>query len=509
MNIKYLFVVSLALIFVAPKKAQAQAVDSELMSIDAFSDDDFLQNMNNDDDDIFGDNDNKQVITTNARTLQNATPVRGIYIDEFLYRWYIQAGGGAQILMGEDDSKGKFASRLTLAPSLSVGYRFNPIFGVRANFSGGTLHGFNDGHSGTYRFWKGKSAAEKQTIADEWGLKHGIEEIERWDPQWNYKGWTEPDQIHFDNGVNSRGYNWKEGRNGGLYMQHVRYLTMNTALTVNLSNLFAGANDARKFEVSLYAGPSFFHVFPHLGQTAYNGVGVFGGLETQYNINEKFGIFANFNGYAMPDGFDGHLGGDSFDLIGQTLLGITYKFPTDVWQGPTGPYTPPAEKDDMNDELNRIRAELMREMSGMVDLQPEIDRLRAQLAALNRQPEQEIIEEQPVKQSYFHPNPIHFAINRTEIDAAGWNVIEEIAAYLQRNPDATVIVTGYADKDTGTDSINLRLSKERSKNVADALVYRYHIDQGRVAINWEGDTEQPFGLNSLNRAVLFYIEFNR
>lgn len=80
MNIKYLFVVSLALLFVAPKKAQAQAVDSELMSIDAFSDDDLLQNINSDEDDIFGDNDNKQVITTNARTLQNATPVRGIYI---------------------------------------------------------------------------------------------------------------------------------------------------------------------------------------------------------------------------------------------------------------------------------------------------------------------------------------------------------------------------------------------------------------------------------------------
>lgn len=422
--------------------------------------------------------------------------------------------------MGEDDGKGKFASRLTLAPSFSVGYRFNPIFGLRANFSGGSLHGFNDGHSGTYRFWKGKSAAEKQAIVEDWASQGimpqshvdnwGITEIERWDPQWNYKGWNMPGDIAFNEKEGSRGYNWRQGAPGQdqLYMQHMRYVAMNTALTVNLSNLFAGANDARKFEVSLYAGPSFFHVFPHLGQTAYNGIGVFGGLETQYNINSKFGIFANFNGYAMPDGFDGHLGGDSFDLIGQTLLGITYKFPTDIWQGPTS-YTPPVEKDDMNDELNRIRAELMREMSGMVDLQPEIDRLRAQLAALNRQPEQEIIEEQPLKQSYFHPNPIHFAINRTDIDAAGWNVIEEIAAYLQRNPDATVIVTGYADKDTGTDLINQRLSKERSKNVADALVYRYHIDQGRVAINWEGDTEQPFGLNSLNRAVLFYIEFDR
>lgn len=506
MNIKYLFVVSLALFLFIPKKSYAQTVDVDLMSIDAFSGDDVF-GTDNDKDNIFGDN--QQIITTNTRTLQHAAPTRGIFTDDFRYRWYIQAGGGAQFLMGEDDSKGSFKSRLTLAPSLTVGYRLNPIFGLRLNFSGGSLHGYNDGHSGTYRFWKGKSESEKQAIMEDWGIwnaSRGTAEIDRYDPQWHRKGWTEANgDIHYNINKGAEGYNWvKGGPNGGLYMQHMRYVTANAAVTMNLFNLFGGANDARKFDMNLYAGPTFFHVFPHLGHSVYDGFGINGGLQAQYHLSEKFGLFAEFNGAAMPDGFDGQLGGDTFDLIGQALLGVSFKFPSDRWQTPVMPIKP-VERDDMNEELNRIKAELKAEMDGMVDLQPEIDRLRAQLAAITATPKVETVA--PEKEAFFLPDPVHFQIGKTDIDAAGWSVIEKVAAYLNNNPDAAVIITGYADKDTGTDAINERLSRERSKKVADALVYRYNISQGRVAIDWRGDSVQPFYQNKLNRAVLFYIEF--
>lgn len=514
MNIKYLFVVSLTLLLAIPKKGYAQTVDVDLMSIDDFSEGNLFM-PDNDEDNIFGDDD--PVITTSARTLQNAAPTRGIYTDDFLYRWYIQAGAGAQFLMGEDDSKARFLSRQTFAPSLTVGYRFNPIFGVRLNFSGGSLHGFNDGHSGTYRFWKGKNETEKRTVLEGWGwsktdINKYVGTINRYDPQWHYKGWTYNDQIHFNDKEGAEGPHWIPGRSksdggkGELYMQHVRYVAANAAITMNLFNLFGGANDARKFDMSLYAGPTVFHVFPHLGQEVYNGFGVNGGLQAQYHISDKFAIQAEFNGSAMPDDFDGQLGGDTFDLIGQALLGITYKFPTDRWQRAVIPTAPPVVQDEMNEELNKIRAELMAEMNEIVDLQPEIDRLRAQLAGLNQKPKVETVE--PEKESFFLPDPIHFAIGKTDIDAAGWTVIERVAAYMNNNPDATVIITGYADKDTGTDAVNERLSRERSKKVADALVYRFNIPQNRVAIDWRGDSVQPFYQNKLNRAVLFYIEFD-
>lgn len=107
---------------------------------------------------------NSSVMTPRA-TYSTPASVGYYFPDEIAYRWYIQAGAGAQLLMAEDDDKGPFADRITFAPALTGGYRWNPIFGVRLNVTGGSLHGHNDGHSGTYRFWKGKSDEFKTNYA--------------------------------------------------------------------------------------------------------------------------------------------------------------------------------------------------------------------------------------------------------------------------------------------------------------------------------------------------------
>lgn len=519
MNFKYLFIVLTCLLFFFPKNSIAQEeIDIDLNSIEDYPDDNDpsleLESFDFDGD----EEDDDQIITAAPRTMQDQTPRRGIYTDGFKYKWYIQAGSGAQILMGEDDGKASFSKRLTIAPSITGGYRWNPIFGVRLNITGGSLHGFNDGHSGTYRYWNGKSDEFKQAFANEKGLIMGTEGLERWDPYWNYRGWnTNNGQIYFDTNEGARGYHWVPGRASSsndpnlnqFYMQHIRYIAANSAVTMNLFNLLGEADDSRKFTMSMHLGPTFFHVLPHMGVEAYNGLGINGGIQAQYNINDKFGLYTEFNGSMMPDGFDGHYGGRTFDLMGQALLGVAYKFPMDMWEMPKLPPRVVTEPtDEVNDELNRIRAELMAEMNQMVDLQPEIDRLREQLAAL--QVKEEVVEEvAPEKQSFFLPNPVHFQIGRSDIDAQGWNVIEDVAAYLNQHPDASVIVTGYADKATGTQSINERLSRERSKKVADALAYRFNIPQGRIAIDWRGDSVQPFFRNQMNRAVLFYIEFDK
>lgn len=497
-------------------------IDIDLNSIEDYQDD---RSVGDDDDD-------PAIISATPRTFQDPTPRRGIYTDGFKYKWYIQAGLGGQILMAEDDSKGPLKSRITIAPSITGGFRWNPIFGVRLNFTGGSLHGFNDGHSGTYRYWKGKDDEFRRNFADKNGLTHlvnthGTGILDRWDPRWNYEGWTirdnpnwagdktDPQQIYFNNQKDARGFHWIPGtessvRNGvnQFYMQHVRYIAANAAMTMNLFNLFGEADDSRRFSMSMHLGPTVFHVLPHLGNKAYTGFGANGGIQAQYNINDKFGLYTEFNGSLLPDGFDGHEGGRTFDLLGQGLLGVVYKFPVDPWEMPKLPPRVVSEPtDEVNDELLRIRAELMAEINQVVDLQPEIDRLRAQLLALQTQPE--VVEEViPEKQPYFYPDPVHFQIGKSDIDAVGWNVIEEMAAFLNTNPDASVIVTGYADKDTGTQSINERLSRERSKKVADALQHRFGISRNRIAIDWRGDSVQPFFRNQMNRAVLFYIEFN-
>lgn len=438
--------------------------------------------------------------------------------DDIAYRWYIQAGAGAQLLMAEDDDKGKFADRISFAPALTFGYRWNPTFGVRLNLTGGSLHGYNDGHSGTYRFWKGKSEEFKINYAKEHGFydAHGIDQIERWDPRWGYEGWTlsktgglDPNfpnaQIHYDRNKGAEGYHWIPGRESNwaveqqFYFQHVRYVAAHAAITMNLINLFR-IDETRKFDATMFVGPTYFHVFPHHGVEAYDGFGWNGGIQGQYHLNEKIGFFLELSGAVMPDGFDGHYGKKTFDLVGQSIAGITYKFPAERMRQPSRPII---IDDNMKAELDSIRKKQVPEIE-FEDLQPEIDRLRAMLEGLGTT-KTEIIE--PEKKDFFLPDPVHFEINKSVIRQSEWDAIDKAAEYMKKYPTVTVILTGYADRETGTAAINERLSRERSQAVADALVNKYGIERSRISTDWRGDTVQPFSINNLNRAVLFRMLF--
>lgn len=58
--------------------------------------------------------------------------------------WYISFGSGVQLLSSDNDGQADLKDRLTYAPSLTVGRYFSPIWGLRANFTGGSAHGFED-----------------------------------------------------------------------------------------------------------------------------------------------------------------------------------------------------------------------------------------------------------------------------------------------------------------------------------------------------------------------------
>ncbi len=97
---------------------------------------------------------------------------------------------------------------------------------------------------------------------------------------------------------------------------------------------------------------------------------------------------------------------------------------------------------------------------------------------------------------------IFFTINATHIVKEEMVKVEEIADYMKANPNATVTITGYADKGTGNATINKKLSVTRAKVVVDALVNKFGISQSRIKSDSKGDTEQPFEKGELNRVSI-------
>ena len=106
-----------------------------------------------------------------------------------------------------------------------------------------------------------------------------------------------------------------------------------------------------------------------------------------------------------------------------------------------------------------------------------------------------------VKQPAKTTQNIFFQLAKATIGNDQLLKIDETASWAKAHPEAKIVLTGYADKGTGTARINMALSEKRAAAVKDALVKR-GIDAARITTEWKGDTIQPFAVNDDNRVVI-------
>ncbi len=99
---------------------------------------------------------------------------------------------------------------------------------------------------------------------------------------------------------------------------------------------------------------------------------------------------------------------------------------------------------------------------------------------------------------------IFFNLAQSDADkAAGINsAIKEAADLMKTSEDAKFVVTGYADKGTGSASANKKYAKKRADDVAKKLIEEHGIDGARITTDSKGDTVQPFEENDKNRCVI-------
>ncbi len=115
----------------------------------------------------------------------------------------------------------------------------------------------------------------------------------------------------------------------------------------------------------------------------------------------------------------------------------------------------------------------------------------------------EVVKEVPMPAPESITRTVFYAINQVQVPPAQEQSVAAIAEYLKSNPEAKATVVGYADKGTGTQSINLKLAKERAENVA-ALLVNLGVSRSKLEVSSMQNeyTEQPFSQNDLNRVVI-------
>ncbi len=404
-------------------------------------------------------------------------------------------GSGVQIIHASDDDKVDLQDRITYAPTFTIGKYFSPIWGLKLNFTGGTLHGYNDGVAGIYRKW---NSGSKHYMGEGYAGIEGYPDEKNtsfltWDPKWNRMGFA-LDHEDYDKLIiydkESNEYYWAPGMfNDRRYRQNIKYFAGSLHFMFDFLTLVGNYNPRRPFEISPYGGVTYAHLFPSDGQESYNTVGASGGLNFRFRLSEKFDFYIDAAAYFYPDEFDGHMGGShSIDPVLQGTGGFTYKIGKSSWD-----VADPMNYDmieDLNRKINDLRSQLEASAAPCPDCPP------------CPEPKDELVSND-IK---FLPEPVFFRINKSDIDASEWSKIQIAVDYLHNYPDANIVITGYADRKTGTPAYNLRLSERRAKEVSKAMIERYGVSPLRISINWEGDRIQPFEVNEWNRVVVFVIE---
>ena len=129
----------------------------------------------------------------------------------------------------------------------------------------------------------------------------------------------------------------------------------------------------------------------------------------------------------------------------------------------------------------------------------------ARQAELDRQrqlEEQRLAEEEAKRQmmaarNMFMSENIYFDFDKSNLLPAAQEVLKRKAAWMQANPDASVIIEGHADE-RGTEAYNLALGERRAES-AKAFLVDLGIDPARLATISDGE-ERPVAMGSNEEA---------
>ena len=188
------------------------------------------------------------------------------------------------------------------------------------------------------------------------------------------------------------------------------------------------------------------------------------GIGYDYRIAEEISIGAELNANMLPDHFNSKMGKhDNKDWHFNAMVGI--KFNIGHSHGRTEP---------VYEEVTVVPPPAAQEF---VDV--------------------------PAEQISFNVN-IYFIINQSIIRANQMGKLNRLLDYLAQHPKAFVRLSGYADKETGNPTINMRLSIERSQAVSQYLTDA-GVAEWRIRRFAKGDRVQPFDIPEENRVCICYV----
>lgn len=268
------------------------------------------------------------------------------------------------------------------------------------------------------------------------------------------------------------------------------YLYVHGDILVNMSNWIGGYDPDRFYSAVSYMGFGYTAMsWTKKSSTPYNGEYAFTtGLINKFRITPRFDIELDLRTWLMaekslPKSIER---GGRFAVAMSASVGVAYRFNQRNWS----PAYSQLDVDGyllaimtLEEQLVERNAQLKRANSNFSALKSENENLRNTLASAHAQA--------PVAPATMPTESVvFFTIGEATLTDYAKATLDS-AVQLLMATDAQIVVTGYADKETGSAKRNEQLSKERAENVANYLV-GLGVPASRISTNWVGDTEQAF-----------------
>lgn len=290
--------------------------------------------------------------------------------------------------------------------------------------------------------------------------------------------------LHWDNGAFSK----------------ARYGNLNFDLMWDMFNSIGGVNTKRVFSIVPFVGLGGTYTWDFEAPAAIMGndgkarddqwtLPVSAGLQFRFRLCENVDFFAEGRAQFYGDNFNNYAYGDPVDVNLTAIAGFTFHL-TGHKFGAVNPCNYLAYIDQLNGQVNDLRGQL-------ANCNSRLAAAEAQLPC----PEVKEVECPEVEVAPLM-STVRFTINSAKISNSEMVNVYNVAQWMKANPEAKVVVTGYADKNTGSSSYNMTLSEKRAKNVVKALE-GYGIESDRLTVAAQGSDVQPYDTNNWNRIVIF------
>lgn len=268
----------------------------------------------------------------------------------------------------------------------------------------------------------------------------------------------------------------KGGDGYWLMKQKFNFYNLHLDALFNMSNILCGYNEKRVYNCTPYIGLGWARVWesPQSMEVSANV-----GILNSFRLNDALNLNLDIRGAYVSDRFDGELGGRWGEGVWSATVGLTYRFKQRGW--------------GRSKTIVRTR-DRRRELKEMQD---KLNDMQAQLAQRKR-------DSVTVVRTLAAANFVIFKIDTWDLTNEARVQLSLFAETIKKaDPNVVYVITGYADKGTGSVERNVILSKNRARVVYECLVNEFGVPKKQLRVDHKGGVDNMFYNDPrLSRAVI-------